>query len=461
MNRKIILKYLSILYFLILFSLLLSMFLGLCKAQSLTSPTIKTMKQFNNSRHSLSSTRSAITPHISGTGTSTDPYLLYDAADFDSIRYLGLNNKHYKLANDINCSSIPEFVPIPNDNNSGTFSLDGKGYTISGIKQTAGIYTSTTNAHTMGIFAGKSAGSFSVKDIVLDGIKIIKTSVTNTSALTFSASILAAYFQNTELQLSNITIKNSTIYFTNNPTTFSSSSYIGLLAAWVNTTGIAGKQSFIRYCMVEYDTIYYSSTSSSNSGHYVGGIAGIIPAGVVGIPFEYNASRYNYFYSRTGTTTRKNVGGGLIGIISSPASTFRYNYSHSNVADFGNGGAPNNHPWGWGGIFGYAGTDNIHTFHQNYAANNQCFSVNQSGGFYSEDNSLNFALVIDSTYNICDITSFAEPNTVYGSVRLIASQHPAPKTSAQLKDINTFIGWDFTNTWAIDSTKNNGYPYLK
>lgn len=443
-------------YFIIIFLILfLDSF-----SQSLTSPSIKTIKQFNNSRNSLSIKQKQIS-HITGNGTEVDPYILSKAEHIDSIRYLGLNNKYYELANDIDCSSIAEFVPIPNDNNSGTFSLDGKGFTISGIKQTAGIYTSTTNAHTMGIFAGKSAGSFRVKDIVLDGIKIVKTSVTNTSALTFSASILAAYFQNTELQLSNITVKNSTIYFTNNPTTFSSSSYIGLLAAWVNTTGIAGKQSFIRYCMVEYDTIYYSSTSSSNSGHYIGGIAGIIPAGAVGIPFEYNASRYNYFYSRTGTTTRKNVGGGLIGIISSPASTFRYNYSHSNIADFGNGGAPYNHPWGWGGIFGYTATDNIHTFHQNYAANNQCFGVNQSGGFYSEDNSLNFALVIDSTYNFCDITSFAEPNTVYGSVRLIASQHPAPKTSSQLKDINTYTGWDFTNTWAIDSTKNSSYPALK
>ncbi len=442
-------------YFIIIFLILfLDSF-----SQSLTSPSIKSMKQFNNSRHSLRTMHSAPS-YITGNGTAVDPYILSKAEHIDSIRYLGLNNKYYELANDIDCSSIPEFVPIPNDNNSGTFSLDGKGYTLSGIKQTAGIYSGTTTAYTLGIFAGKSAGSFRVKDIVLDGIKIIKTSVTNTSAMVFSASILAAYFSNTEVQFSNITIKNSTIYFTNSPTTFPSLSYIGLLTGRANLTAVIGKQSFIRYCLVEYDTIHYSSTSTTNGGHYVGGIAGILPDGSASIPFEYNGSLYNYFFSRTGTTTRKNVGGGLIGVISSPGSTFRYNYSHSNVADFGNGGAPNNHPWGWGGIFGYTGTENIHTFHQNYAANNQCFGVNQSGGFYSEDNSLNFALVIDSTYNFCDITSFAEPNTVYGSVRLIATQHPAPKTSLQLKDINTYTGWDFTNTWAIDSTKNGGFPYL-
>src|SRR5690606_27382753 len=153
--------------------------------------------------------------YITGNGTEVDPYILSKAEHIDSIRYLGLNNKYYVLANDIDCSSIPVFVPIPNDNNSGTFSLDGKGYTLSGIKQTSGIYSSSTSAYTLGIFAGKSSGSFRVKDIVLDGIKIIKTSVTTTSAIVFSASILAAYFLNTEVQFSNITIKNSTIYFTN------------------------------------------------------------------------------------------------------------------------------------------------------------------------------------------------------------------------------------------------------
>jgi hypothetical protein len=460
MNRKKIIKYLSILYFVILLSLIISLLT--CNAYPQRLNNLSIIKSFNHSNsgfHSaLRSTRSTITPHISGTGTSSDPYVLYDAADFDSIRFIGLNNKYYVLGNDIDFSSIQEFAPIPNDNTSGTFSLDGNGYIISNIKQTQGVYTSTTTAYTLGIFVGKTAGSFKVKNIVLDGIKIIKTSVTNTSAIVFSASILASYFSNTEIQLSNITVKNSTIYFTNSSATFPSLSYVGLIVARANATSVAGKQSFLRYCLVEYDTIHYYSTST---GHYVGGIAGILPDGGVTIPFEYNAARYNYFYSRTTVPTRKNVGGGLIGVITSTSSAFNYNYSHSNVADFGNGGSPNNHPWGWGGIFGYTGVNNIHTFHQNYAANNQCIGVNQSGGFYSEDNSSSTAQFIDSTYNFCDIISFTEPNSVYGSVRLVASQHPSPKTSSQLKDINTFIGWDFTNTWSIDSTLNSGFPYLK
>ncbi len=35
------------------------------------------------------------------------------------------------------------------------------------------------------------------------------------------------------------------------------------------------------------------------------------------------------------------------------------------------------------------------------------------------------------------------------------------KTTAELKLQATYVGWDFTDTWAIDPAKNSGYPYLK
>ena len=80
---------------------------------------------------------------------------------------------------------------------------------------------------------------------------------------------------------------------------------MGLLIGCANATGVVGTVSYIRNCLVEYDTIYYSSSFVSNSGHWIGGIAGILSSGSGAVPFEYNASRYNYFYSRTGSTNRK------------------------------------------------------------------------------------------------------------------------------------------------------------
>jgi len=43
----------------------------------------------------------------------------------------------------------------------------------------------------------------------------------------------------------------------------------------------------------------------------------------------------------------------------------------------------------------------------------------------------------------------------------ISSGGGTGKTTAEMKNQGNYTNWDFTNTWAIDSAKNNGYPYLR
>jgi len=115
-------------------------------------------KSFNLSNygfHSALRSSPSSPKHITGSGTSTDPYVLYDAQDIDSIRYLGLYNKYYELANDIDLSSITVFAPIPNDNNPGLFSLDGNGHTLYGLKQSEGVYSGSQQSYSVGMFSGK------------------------------------------------------------------------------------------------------------------------------------------------------------------------------------------------------------------------------------------------------------------------------------------------------------------
>ena len=438
----------------------------LCLLSTAYPQGLNNLSIFKSFNHSIFGLHSALTSspsapkHIAGSGTSIDPYILYDAQDVDSIRYIGLNNKYYELGNDIDLSSISEFVPIPYDANTGTFSFDGKNHTLSGMKQTLSVYSSSSSATSLGMFMGRgSSGIMIIKDLIIDGFKIhLSSSANQTGIYTCGSILIARISYNSSTRLTNITIRNSTLKFSGNPSVYPNQSYYGFIVGRFET-GSPANSSLIKNCLVENDSLIFSSDITPNSSHAIGGIVGYL-GGSYPYQFERNISRNNYFYSRVGYTTRTNIGGGLIGEISTPASNIRYNFSHSNKADFGNGGSPNNFPWGWGGIFGYTSVGNIHTFEQNYAANNECLGSNQSGGFYSEDNSITTAQSIDSTLNFCDITSFTEPNTVYGSVRYAASQYPSAKTSKELKDINTFIGWDFTNTWAIDSTKNNGFPYL-
>ncbi|MCC7513787.1 MAG: hypothetical protein IT212_03735 [Bacteroidia bacterium] len=240
--------------FIILFFLCLEPELELTLCQSLTSPNIHSIHPYNT-RLALSTMPSA-PKHIAGSGTNTDPYILYDAQDVDSIRYIGLNNKYYELGNDIDLSSISEFVPIPNDNNAGIFSLEGNGHTLYGLTQTNGLYSGSSQAYSLGMFAGKTVGSFIINNLVIDNFRINKTTVTNITATYFSAALLVSIFSNTEIQLTNIIIKNSSLRYLANPSTFPGLSYLGLLVGRASATGVAGKDSYIRNCLVEYDTIY-------------------------------------------------------------------------------------------------------------------------------------------------------------------------------------------------------------
>ena len=203
---KRILKYLSFLYFIILLALIIILFDS--KAQSLKNHSI--FKSFNLSNYGIHSALRSLPSaplHITGSGTSIDPYLLYDAQDVDSIRYLGLNNKYYELANDIDLSSITEFAPIPNDENAGTFSLEGNGHTLYGLKQTEGVYNNFQQAYSVGMFAGKTQGTFKINNLVIANFRINKTTVTNISTIYFTGGLLVAFLQNTEIQLTNITVK--------------------------------------------------------------------------------------------------------------------------------------------------------------------------------------------------------------------------------------------------------------
>ena len=83
--------------------------LELCKAQSLTSPDIKSFLTYQYTSIGLRSKHTA-PKQITGSGTSTDPYVLYDALDVDSIRYLGMNNKYYELGNSIDLFIDPKML---------------------------------------------------------------------------------------------------------------------------------------------------------------------------------------------------------------------------------------------------------------------------------------------------------------------------------------------------------------
>lgn len=111
---------------------------------------------------------------MTGTGTSADPYMIYNATDLQNIK----NNlsANYKLANNIDLSGV-SFVPISNFN--GT--LDGAGYTIKNIK----------------IYSDADAGLFGFTPGGI--IKNLKLTVKEVVASSTFAGALVAYGEGTRI----------------------------------------------------------------------------------------------------------------------------------------------------------------------------------------------------------------------------------------------------------------------
>lgn len=60
--------------------------------------------------------------------------------------------------------------------------------------------------------------------------------------------------------------------------------------------------------------------------------------------------------------------------------------------------------------------------------------------------------------NSVSATNYWDVNT---SLQTTSGGGAIGKTTQEMKTQNTFVGWDFTDIWAIDLNVNNGYPYLR
>lgn len=396
-------------------------------------------------------TVSTILPqNITGSGTEGDPYVLYNAADVDSIRDLGVIDKFYKLGANIDMSSISPFAPIATYNGLGTadFGFDGNNKTISNLSVTTPA-TSTSNY--AGLF-GQMEGflNFKVKDFTMDQCTIIVSGSDMYAGIFAGSSSTASggtgYIQNVKVTNSVITV-----------TGLSTTANVGFI------TGKWGGYGTITKCGTMYDSLYLSG--SNNPGYYSGGITGYAEGNTT---LTQCYSKYNYFYSRGTTSTRANVVGGIVGgILSVSGGSISYNYSHSNICDPGNlDGSGSTYPHAWGGIVGiFSATSGTvdDSLYENYAANNEVinYGIYESGGFAASDNHTT-SITFDSSSNYCDITSFTKPDVPIGRYRDASpNTAPAAKTSATLKLLGTFYNFDFVNIWDINPALNNGYPFLQ
>ena len=217
------------------------------------------------------------------------------------------------------------------------------------------------------------------------------------------------------------------------------------------------------------------ATGSVSGGDSVGGLAGD------------NSSTIKNSYNKIGTVTGSDNIGGLVGRNS---GTITESHSESNVSGIEN----------IGGLVGYSSSGEIK---YSYTTGDVSCTTEGSGGLvgsvqstsiydcyatgsilgYEEVGGLAGYLSIGSSVSNCYSTGLVSGTISFGGLigfKTTSTVVPTvdnsyydtntsgqsdtgkgtPKTTPEMKTESTYDGWDFPNTWTLNSTDNNGYPAL-
>ena len=250
--------------------------------------------------------------------------------------------------------------------------------------------------------------------------------------------------------ISNLTINRST------------TDYVGLFGATgatakiqnvkLENTNVTGRGHTGALVGDNYGAItnsYVMGTVTAGTGTSVGGLVG------------YNESSISDSYT-SGSVEGKAYTGGLVGYHSRGTITLSYSTStvkgESDVGGlvggtFGGGTITNSYARGAvtgtencvGGLVGYNSTGSITNV---YAAGAVTGKTNIGG-------------LVGQNTNDGTVTKSYWDTTTSKIESSAGGEGVAGKTTAEMKQQGTYVDWDFTNTWSIETNKNEAYPFLK
>ena len=225
---------------------------------------------------------------LAGSGTEADPYIVSSAEDWASVcdknKYGNLNKVHIKLSNNIDLSETSfQSVTLVNG------SLDGSGYTISGLAKP--------------LFA-------SLNGATINNLAVVGSKVTTTS---YGSGILAEYAKDTN-RIENCYI-NGTVQLSYSNNFYGVGGILGAVDENATTT--------LKNCVLDADIINMATSGSQcNTG------------GLVGIVKKCKLTIENCYTTGNVIASGK-YAGGLIGYINSSSATVTINNSaalQSNVS---------------------------------------------------------------------------------------------------------------------------------
>ncbi len=358
----------------------------------------------------------------SGSGTSGDPYQI---ATLNNLYWIiqdsSLWNKNFIQTADIDASTSSSwdggagFSPIGDSTKFFNGSYDGQGYKITGL------FISRSTKNYIGLFG--RVWWATIKNLKLDSVKIIGNNIVGG---------LIGYHGGSGGTLINCHSSGSV----------TGVSYIGGLIgsefeSTVSNCSSSGSVTGVSYIGGLIGSEFESTVSNcSSTGSVTGGVYYI--GGLIGNQIDADAQTC---YSSCSVTGGSYIGG-LIGYQST--ATIENCYSIGSVTGGSFVGGLIGEQWGY--------YDNV--LGNKYSSTaTHCYSSGSATGTNHVGGLIGYQTVSTTGSCLWDVTSSGQSNGVDGF----------GETTTEMKSQSTFTGygWNFTTVWSIDSSINNGYPYLK
>ena len=394
-----------------------------------------------------------IAQDITGSGTAADPYVLYNGADIDSIRYYSFSS-YFKLGADCDLSAYSNWTPIGQYGTKWLGQLDGNGYTIKHL--TMNNPTLGTNIYA-GLFgyAGAEFNKKAFRNIKLDSVNIsVTTSIQN--ADNNYIGVLVGRFGGiqTGIGIDSVIITHLNINV-NYPTSITNATIkIGGFVAFL--------EDDVSRISVEGDiSVLLNGSSFDDDGRSLGGIIGNQAT---------DPSESNEQMSFTGNITNSGTYPLAVGAFVGRLRGGSIKNSYAIVNSIRDTSYLNNHYY-HAGLVGQEDMGTADTLLNCYVLIDTLLTRNSTydldgliQGYNGDTNWKIVSTYADTEYvkfdNVPGTTSTDGDRTLKQRFNGATADSGAARTTAQMKDQANYTGWNFSTVWSMTPGINNGYPYL-
>ena len=435
-------------------------------------------------------TTSLFAQGITGSGTYADPWMIYTPGNLDSMRYYLTSGtaqpdgyKIFALANDIDCDGITfsdgdtlwyplEIVA------ADTFGFNGNGYEISNldIRWDRGTHptTSVTIEGYSGFIGEWDFGSSTPANRVdtLKNLRIVNWTMKWDSSITSVtrnpvAGLLIGRLGNgdfggwAQAKIENVLIDSSIVWYNTSGTAYFHSAVVGGIVGWIEG-GNTEPQTFEFYQVGIKNSTVYQYFNNGTSGNHTGGFVGKT-GGYIDLTQCF--VKYLTTYQSTSAGRLEFVGSTYHGIFAAqlPQATvildsYIYNNTITTNGRYG-GDSDKALASGWSGT-----SENSQL--RSYIAGNtyiRLLSPTETDflGWYTWVNGTGSITLED---NFIDTTGLSASDWygIYGETSVISDPADTITSISAAEGIveGTYTNFNFSTTWYISGSYNDGYPLL-